>query len=54
MRVPRSSSSKAAAFGMAVPIFRDKAFNGQALATRSSDGGQSFAELRPITSSNES
>jgi len=34
--------------------FRDKAFNGQVLYTRSSDGGKSFSELRPITSSNES
>jgi hypothetical protein len=39
---------------LAFSIFRDKAFNGQVLTTRSADGGQSFAELRPITSSNES
>jgi hypothetical protein len=39
---------------LAFSIFRDKAFNGQVLYTRSADGGQSFAELRPITSSNES
>jgi hypothetical protein len=39
---------------LAFSIFRDKAFNGQVLYTRSGDGGQSFAELRPITSSNES
>jgi hypothetical protein len=39
---------------LAFAIFRDKAFNGQVLTTRSSDGGQSFAALRPITSSNES
>ena len=39
---------------LAFSIFRDKAFNGQVLATRSSDGGQSFAELRPITVDNES
>ena len=35
-------------------IFRDKAFNGQVLATRSDDGGRSFAAARPITASNES
>ena len=39
---------------LAFSIFRDKAFNGQVLFTRSTDGGQSFAALRPITSSNES
>jgi hypothetical protein len=39
---------------LAFSIFRDKAFNGQVLTTRSTDGGQSFAPLRPITSSNES
>ncbi len=39
---------------LAFSIFRDKAFNGQVLYTRSVDGGQSFAELRPITSNNES
>jgi hypothetical protein len=39
---------------LAFSIFRDKAFNGQVLYTRSADGGQSFTELRPITSNNES
>ncbi len=39
---------------LAFSIFRDKAFNGQVLTTRSTDGGNSFSELRPITSSNES
>jgi hypothetical protein len=39
---------------LAFSIFRDKAFNGQVLYTRSADGGRSFAELRPITASNES
>ena len=33
---------------------KDKAFSGQVLATRSIDGGRSFAELQPITASNES
>lgn len=39
---------------LAFSIFRDKAFNGQVLTTRSGDGGRSFAELKPITSNNES
>ena len=39
---------------LAFSIFKDKAFNGQVLYTRSDDGGKSFAETRPITSSNES
>ena len=39
---------------LAFSIFRDKAFNGQILYTRSADGGRSFGELRPITSNNES
>jgi hypothetical protein len=39
---------------LAFSIFRDKAFNGQVLTTRSVDGGESFAPPRPITSSNES
>jgi hypothetical protein len=39
---------------LAFSIFRDKAFNGQVLYTRSVDGGQRFATLRPITPSNES
>jgi len=39
---------------VAFSIFRDKAFNGQVLYARSTDGGKSFAELKPITASNES
>jgi hypothetical protein len=39
---------------LAFSIFRDKAFNGQVLTTRSVDGGESFAPPRPITSNNES
>ena len=35
-------------------IFKDKAFNGQALNARSDDGGKSFAAARPITADNES
>ena len=39
---------------LAFSIFRDKAFNGQVLYTRSADGGKTFSALRPITASNES
>jgi len=39
---------------LAFSVFRDKAFNGQVLTTRSDDGGKSFAKLQPITASNES
>lgn len=35
-------------------IFRDQAFNGQVLTTRSSNGGRSFDPPKPITASNES
>jgi hypothetical protein len=39
---------------LAFSAFRDKAFNGEVLYTRSSDGGKSFAEPRPITQNTES
>ena len=39
---------------LAFSIFKDKAFNGQVLVSRSTDGGKSFAEPQPITASNES
>ena len=39
---------------LAFSIFKDKAFNGQVLYTRSADGGRSFRRVRPITASNES
>ena len=51
---PQIVVEKSGAIALAFSIFRDKAFNGQVLATRSIDGGQSFAELQPITSNNES
>jgi hypothetical protein len=51
---PQIVVEKNGGIALAFSIFRDKAFNGQVLATRSTDGGQNFAELRPITSSNES
>ena len=51
---PQIVVEKNGGIALAFSIFRDKAFNGQVLATRSIDGGQSFAELQPITASNES
>lgn len=39
---------------VAYAIFKDKAFNGQVLHSRSSDGGRSFAAPAPITTNNES
>lgn len=39
---------------VAFAIFKDKAFNGQVLFSRSSDGGQHFAAPRAITSNPES
>ena len=39
---------------LAFSIFRDQAFNGQVLTTRSTDGGKSFEPPKPITANNES
>jgi hypothetical protein len=39
---------------VAFAIFKDKAFNGQVLYTRSTDGGLTFAPPVPITANNES
>ena len=50
----RSWSIASGGIALAFSIFRDKAFNGQVLYTRSTDGGKSFAALRPITANNES
>jgi hypothetical protein len=51
---PQIVVEKNGGIALAFSLFKDKAFNGQVLTTRSTDGGRSFAELRPITSSNES
>jgi hypothetical protein len=51
---PKIVVDRNAGIALAFSIFRDKAFNGQVLYTRSDDGGKSFAAPRPITSSNES
>ena len=39
---------------LAFSTFRDQAFNGQVLTTRSTDGGRSFESPKPITANNES
>lgn len=51
---PKIAIDRDGKIAVAFSIFRDKAFNGQVLYARSSDGGKSFAEPRPITSNNES
>jgi hypothetical protein len=51
---PKIVVDRRGGIALAFSIFRDKAFNGQVLTTRSADGGRTFAELHPITSSNES
>lgn len=51
---PQIVVEKNGGIALAFSIFKDKAFNGQVLATRSIDGGRSFAELQPITADNES
>lgn len=51
---PKIAVDRNGGIALAFSIFRDKAFNGQVLYTRSTDGGQSFAALRPITPDNES
>ncbi len=51
---PKIAIDRQGRIALAFSIFKDKAFNGQVLNTRSEDGGKSFAEARPITTSNES
>ncbi|HKU08422.1 MAG TPA: sialidase family protein [Bradyrhizobium sp.] len=51
---PKIAIDRKGGIALAFSIFRDKAFNGQVLITRSDDGGKSFAAPRPITASNES
>ncbi|MEH2570328.1 hypothetical protein V1289_009955 [Bradyrhizobium sp. AZCC 2289] len=51
---PKIVVDRKGGIALAFSVFRDKAFNGQVLTTRSTDGGKSFDELRPITSNNES
>jgi hypothetical protein len=51
---PKIAIDRKGGIALAFSIFKDKAFNGQVLYTRSDDGGKSFAAARPITASNES
>jgi hypothetical protein len=51
---PKIAVDKDGRVGVAFAIFKDSAFNGQVLYTRSSDGGLTFAPLRPITGDPES
>jgi hypothetical protein len=51
---PKIAVDRNGGIALAFSIFRDNAFNGQVLYTRSTDGGKSFAELRPITAGNDS
>lgn len=51
---PKIVVDRKGGIAVAFSIFRDEAFNGQVLYTRLADGGKSFAELKPITASNES
>ena len=51
---PKIVVDRKGGIALAFSIFRDEAFNGQVLYTRSGDGGKSFAEARPITANNES
>src|SRR5215813_7088607 len=51
---PKIAIDRKGGIALAFSIFRDKAFNGQVLTTRSDDGGKSFAAPRPITADSES
>jgi len=51
---PKIAIDRKGGIALAFSIFKDKAFNGQVLYTRSDDGGKNFAAARPITASNES
>ncbi|MBR0872482.1 exo-alpha-sialidase [Bradyrhizobium tropiciagri] len=51
---PKLAIDAKGGIALAFSIFRDQAFNGQVLATRSSDGGRRFDQPKPITANNES
>ena len=51
---PKIVVDRSGVIALAFSTFRDEVFNGQVLYTRSSDGGKSFAELKPITTNHES
>jgi hypothetical protein len=51
---PKIALDRSGNIAVAFSVFRDKAFNGQVLYTRSADGGKTFAPPQPITDNNES
>jgi len=51
---PKIAIDKTGRIAVAYAIFKDNAFNGQVLYTRSTDGGKTFAPSHPITSNPES
>jgi hypothetical protein len=51
---PKLVVDRKGGIALAFSVFRDQAFNGQVLFTRSDDGGRSFAPVRPITANTES
>jgi hypothetical protein len=51
---PKIVVDRSGNIALAFSIFRDEAFNGQVLYTRSTDAGKTFATLQPITANNES
>ncbi|WP_461348292.1 sialidase family protein [Bradyrhizobium sp. USDA 4451] len=51
---PKLAIDAKGGIAVAFSIFRDQAFNGQVLTTRSTDGGRSFEPPKPITANNES
>jgi hypothetical protein len=51
---PKIAIAPDGTIALAFSVFRDKAFNGEVLYSRSIDGGKSFAPPRPITSNAES
>jgi hypothetical protein len=51
---PKIAVDRAGNIAVAFSIFRDKAFNGEVLYSRSTDAGKSFAPPQPITDNTES
>jgi hypothetical protein len=51
---PKIAVDRSGNIAIAFSIFRDKAFNGEVLYTRSADGGKTFSPPQPITDNTES
>jgi hypothetical protein len=51
---PKIALDRSGNVAVAFSIFKDKAFNGQVLYSRSADGGKTFAPPQPITDNTES